>query len=80
MVLTQKTGIILGEMTFSTNLYDGHTLKDVFTQPRELTGRTPKTATVDRGYKGKKMVEETLVNILKTPTKERQRLSKAKKT
>ncbi|GBF19429.1 hypothetical protein C21_01594 [Arenibacter sp. NBRC 103722] len=65
VVLTQKTGIIVGAMTFKTNVYDGHTLEDVLAQTRELTGKTPKTASVDRGYKGNRTVEETHINIPK---------------
>ena len=49
IVLGQKTGIILGAMTFKTNVYDGHTLADVLDQVEQLTGKRPKTATVDRG-------------------------------
>ena len=53
VVLTQKTGIIVGAMTFKTNIYDGHTLEEVLEQTKQLTGKIPKTATVDRGYQGK---------------------------
>ena len=43
-------------MTFKTNLYDAHTLPEVIGQIQKLTGKRPKTATVDRGYKGKQQV------------------------
>ena len=56
VVLTQKTGIIVGAMTFKTNVYDGHTLEEVLEQTTELTGKIPKTATVDRGYQGKQQI------------------------
>lgn len=79
IVLTQKTGIIVGAMTFNTNLYDGHTLEDVLTQTQELTGKAPKTATVDRGYKGKQMVGETQINIPKPPLKKDNDYQKRKK-
>ncbi len=69
VVLTQKTGIIVGALTFKTNVYDGHTLPDVLKQTIELTGKAPKTATVDRGYKGKQMIGETRINIPKPPLK-----------
>ncbi len=36
VVLTQKTGVIVGAMTFSTNVYDGHTLVDVLNKPNIL--------------------------------------------
>ena len=56
-------------MTFKTNVYDGHTLADVLDQVEQLTGKRPKTATVDRGYKGKQMVGTTKINIPKPPLK-----------
>jgi IS5 family transposase len=69
VVLTQKSGFIVGAMTFKTNIYDGHTLEDVLSQTEQLTGKAPKTATVDRGYKGKQAVGNTLINIPKPPLK-----------
>lgn len=47
VVLTQKTGIIVGVMTFETNVYDGHTLEDVLDQTKKLTGKSPVNAWVD---------------------------------
>jgi IS5 family transposase len=79
VVLTQKTGIIVGAMTFKTNLYDGHTLDDVLEQTRNLTGKTPKTATVDRGYKGKQNVGATHINMPKPPLKKDTDYQKRKK-
>ena len=79
LVLTQKTGIIVGAMTFKTNVYDGHTLEDVLEQTKDLTGRTPRTATVDRGYKGKQTVGETQVNIPKPRLKRDTAYQKRKK-
>ncbi|MCF6359729.1 MAG: transposase [Cyclobacteriaceae bacterium] len=61
IVLTQNTGIIVGAMTFTDNIYDGKTLDSVLGQTKELTGKYPKTATVDRGYQGMKMVKETQI-------------------
>ncbi len=69
VALTQNTGIIVGAITFKTNLYDGHTLEEVLQQTQKLTGKTPKTATVDRGYRGKQMVGTTQINIPKPPLK-----------
>ena len=45
VVLTQNTGIIVGAMTFKTNVYDGHTLPEVLEQVARLTDKTPKMAT-----------------------------------
>ena len=79
IVLGQKSGIILGAMTFTTNVYDGHTLPDVLEQVEVLTGKRPKTATVDRGYKGKQMVGSTKINIPKPPLKKDTEYQKRKK-
>lgn len=69
VVLTQKTGIIVGAMTFKTNVYDGHTLEEVLQQAETLTGKSLKTATVDRGYLGKQQVGNTQVLLPKPPLK-----------
>lgn len=61
VVITQKTGIIVGAMTFPENMYDGHTLEPVLGQVAKLTGKRPKTATADRGYKGKNQVDSTQI-------------------
>ncbi len=79
IVLTQKTGIIVGAMTFKTNVYDGHTLETVLKQTKKLIGKSPKTASVDRGYKGKKMVESTQINIPGPPLKRDTNYAKRKK-
>ena len=79
VVLTQKTGIIVGAMTFKTNVYDGHTLEDVLTQTKRLIGKAPKNAWVDRGYKGKQLVGETIINMPKPPLKKDNEYQKRKK-
>ncbi|MCF6359941.1 MAG: transposase [Cyclobacteriaceae bacterium] len=57
IVLTQNTDIIVGAMSFEENIYDGKTLEAVLEQTKELTGQYPKTATVDRGYQGVRLVK-----------------------
>jgi len=79
VVLTQKTGIIVGAMTFKTNIYDGHTLEEVLNQTNELTGKYPLNAWVDRGYKGKKTVGETNINMPKPPLKRDSEYQKRRK-
>ena len=79
LVLTQNTGIIVGAMAFKTNLYDGHTLEQVLEQTKMLTNKSPKTATVDRGYKGKQIVGETQINFPKPPLKRDTEYQKRKK-
>jgi IS5 family transposase len=79
VVLTQKTGIIVGAMTFKTNVYDGHTLEEVLQQAETLTGKSLKTATVDRGYQGKQQIGGTQVHIPKPPLKRDTAYQKRKK-
>lgn len=79
VVLTQKTGIIVGAMTFKTNVYDGHTLGEVLQQAAALTGKAPKTATVDRGYQGKQQVGNTQIHLPKPPLKRDSAYQKRKK-
>ncbi len=79
LTLTQNTGIIVGAMTFEDNPYDGHTLDAVLRQTHWLTGRYPKTATVDRGYKGAKNVEGTTIVKPSKPLKSDNAYQKRKK-
>lgn len=79
VVLSQNTGIILGAMTFKTNLYDGHTLPKVLEQVERLTNKVPKTATVDRGYKGKQNIGDTQILMPKHPLKKDNDYQKRKK-
>lgn len=63
--VTENTGVIVGAMSFSNNPYDGHTLPAVLDQYKTIFGKSPKEATVDRGYRGKIQIGETKINIPK---------------
>ena len=56
IVKTMKSGIIVGALSFSDNPYDTATLDPQLHQVERLTGKLPKTAIADRGYRGKKKV------------------------
>lgn len=79
IVLTQTTGIIVGAMTFEQNIYDGKTLDKVIEQTKGLTGKYPKSATVDRGYQGVKTVNETTIIRPSKPLKKDTTYQKLKK-
>jgi len=79
VVLTQNTGLIVGAMTFANNIYDGHSLDAVIQQTEQLTGRKPQTATVDRGYQGKKLVGHTQIIRPSKPLKRDSEYQKRKK-
>lgn len=75
------TGVITGAMGFR-NEYDGHTLMKVLEQVERLTGKLPKIAKTDRGYRGQKQIGETEILIPTTPRKsdsyyKRKQLSRA---
>ncbi|HEC43628.1 MAG TPA: IS5/IS1182 family transposase, partial [Bacteroides sp.] len=53
---TMKSGIIVSALSFSDNPYDANTLDPQLHQVERLTGRFPKTAIADRGYRVKKKV------------------------
>jgi IS5 family transposase len=82
VVHTQTTGVIVGALGFR-NEYDGHTLEKSLEQTTRFTGSAPKTATVDRGYKGRSTIGETVVQIPKpfnTKTINRYQQQKLKKS
>lgn len=58
IVVTKHSRIIVGAMAFEGNPYDGHTLDAQLGQVERLTERLPQVAIVDRGYKGRKEVNE----------------------
>ena len=67
--VTTDTGVIVGALSFR-NEYDGHTLEKVLEQVKNLIGRTPAKAKVDRGYRGKKQIGETEILIPSPPKKD----------
>ena len=64
IVMTQNTGVIVGAMGFR-NEFDGHTLTPALEQVNRLVGREPKTASVDRGYRGNTQIGSTKIQIPK---------------
>tara|TARA_R110002049_G_scaffold6484_2_gene40717 strand:+ start:20468 stop:21799 length:1332 start_codon:yes stop_codon:yes gene_type:complete len=76
-VYTRNTGVIVGAMGFR-NEFDGHTLEPTLEQTERLVGKAPKEAAVDRGYKGRKQIGDTQIQLPKpfndkTQTKYRQK-------
>ena len=58
-----KSGIIVGALSFNDNPYDAATLDPQLQQVERLTGKLPKTAIADRGYRGKKKVLGVQIRI-----------------
>lgn len=69
IAVTKTTGIIVGVMSFTENVYDGHTLPDVLEQCEAITGVRPTDAICDRGYRGVDMVGNTTIHIPRPPKK-----------
>ena len=58
-----RSGLVVSALAFLGNPYDGHTLSAHLEQIRRLTGYTPEEAVTDRGYRGKREVGRTQINI-----------------
>jgi len=78
ITLTKNSGIAVGAYNFEENIYDGHTLPAVLEQTKRLTGREPKVAIVDRGYKGISKVGSTEIIKPKNPKKSATQYEKTK--
>jgi IS5 family transposase len=63
VTVTKDGGIIVGALSFPGNPFDGHTLPEVLDQVEEITGQRPERAICDRGYRGKRWVGETRIDI-----------------
>jgi transposase, IS5 family len=61
IVKTRKSGIIIGAMAFTENLYDGDTLPAQFDQVERVAGYRPRIAIADRGYRGRLHVADTQI-------------------
>ncbi len=69
ITVTQNSGVIIGALNFSKNLYDGHTLEAAMEQQQRLSGHVLKEVFVDRGYRGIKEAKGTVVHSPKTFSK-----------
>src|SRR6056297_3394412 len=63
VTVTKDGGIIVGALSFPGNPFDGHTLPEVLDQVEEITGQRPERAICDRGYRGKRWVGKTRIDI-----------------
>ncbi len=69
ITLTKNRGVAVGAYNFEENIYDGHTLPEVLEQTKRLTGKEPKVAIVDRGYRGVTKLGDTEIIKPKKPNK-----------
>ena len=59
ILITQKTGVIVGALNFNETLHDSRTLPDALQQYERLTGKQAKDVFLDRGYIGPKTINQT---------------------
>ena len=59
ILITKKSGIIVGAMNFKGSPYDGNTLAPALEQSERLRGVKAKIAIVDEGYRGRSKIGET---------------------
>ena len=76
--MTKDSGIIVSAVAHKTNQFDGHTLPEVLELADAIMGRTPKKPIVDRGYRGRKKVEETEILCPQRGNAEQSRSQKTK--
>ena len=67
---TRDSKIIVGAMAFDTNKFDGHTLPEVLLQLKRLNKLKPAVGLCDRGYKGKKKINDTRIIMPSTGTRD----------
>lgn len=63
-VTTSKSNWLVGAQSLQGNPYDGHTLDNALTQVEQITGRRPKKAYCDQGYRGHGIKDSTAINIV----------------
>lgn len=65
LLISQKSGIIMGALNFTAPIHDSKTLPEVLEQYERLTGREAAEAFVDRGYKGMGSYKSTKIHVPK---------------
>jgi len=66
VVTTSETNWIVAVNAFDGNPFDGHTLDESLETMERITGKRPLAAYCDRGYRGKKQIGETAIQIAGT--------------
>ena len=78
IAVTKTNCIIVGVKSFSSNEYDGDTLKEVLPQIEKARGRVPETAYCDRGFRGRKRVGKTAIVLPETSRSDASQYDKRK--
>lgn len=65
ILVTQKTGVIVGALNFNSTEHDSKTLPLALEQHKRLTGVTASNIYLDRGYRGQKQIDQTTIHTPK---------------
>ena len=65
VLITQRTGVIVGALNFTDTLHDSKTLPLALDQYQKLNDREAKNLWLDRGYRGPKKINQTLLHTPK---------------
>jgi IS5 family transposase len=65
ILVTQRTGVIVGAMNFADTLHDSKTIAIALEQYERVTGNKAKDVFLDRGYRGTKKVNDTFLHCPK---------------
>lgn len=63
ILVTQRTGVIVGALNFNSTEHDSRTLPSAIDQYNRLTGHMPENIFLDRGYAGPKKIGGTTICI-----------------
>ena len=63
VAVTKESGVIVGVKSFSGNPYDGDTLQSILGQIKQIRGKVVENAFCDRGFRGRKQIGETRIEI-----------------
>lgn len=65
LLITQRTGVIVGALNFTETLHDSKTLPEAIKQYERLTGNEAQNIFLDRGYRGPKKINNTYLHTPK---------------
>ena len=63
VAMTKGSGVIVGVKSFTGNPYDGDTLQCILGQIKDIRGREARHAFCDRGFRGRKQIGKTSIEI-----------------
>jgi IS5 family transposase len=67
IAMTKTNCILVGAKSFTSNVYDGDTLKELLPQIETVRGKVPATSFCDRGFRGRKRVGGTRIVMPEAP-------------